>query len=330
MSLMTMASEVVGQVPGIDYLFATSLVQRAWLDVQRRFLWSFLYGTWVIPTTVPVSAGSVTVTIGSPTVTGNAAATAAWAAIGLEVPITTQQFRVGQGTIYDIIGYTPPVSPAIYATLTLGQPYVDPAQSAGTGYSIMLNYPIAPVQDFLWFESITDPVSGYQIKTTLTREYVDSCDPQRFQSGWPIAFIPHDIYPYPNLAYSGWPRIEMWPAPVSGYTYIGTYYRSGAMFSAPGATVPLQLGEDVVLAKAKYYAYEWALANQNRSAKISKTGGFAYLMGKMDDQYDDLLNSYILKDESFSHRHVIDGAESIYCANLPWVSQKEGIGFFPS
>lgn len=321
MSQATMASELVGQVPGLEYLFALTLVSRAWLDVQRRFLWSFLYGTWVIPTTVPTTAGTVTVTLGSATVVGDANASAAWQAIGLTVPITTQQFRVGQGTIYDILSFDGT------STLTLAQPYVDPTVGANTGYAIMLNYPIAPVQDFLWFESITDPVSGYQIKTALTREYVDGCDPQRFQSGWPVGFIPHDVCYFGSKA--GWPRVEMWPAPVSGYTYIGTYYRSGANFSSPADVVAPQLGEDVVMARAKYLAYEWSAANQERSSRISKTGGFTYLMGLAAKEYEWLLSSYMLKDEQFSHRSIIDEAESTYNLSLPWVSMSTGLGFFP-
>lgn len=318
-----MASELVAQVPGIEYLFALTLVNRAWMDVQHRFLWSFLYGTWVLPTPVPVSAGSVTVTIGSPTVIGDAAASAAWQAMGLAIPITQRQFRVGQGTIYDILAFDGT------STLTLGQAYVDPTAGAGTGYTIMLNYPVSPVQDFLWFESITDPVSGYQIKTTLTREYVDACDPQRFQSGWPVAFIPHDINPNAGTLFQ-YPRIEMWPAPVSGYTYIGTYYRKGSGFASPQSTLPAQMGEDVVMERAKYYAYEWALANQDRVKKIMKTQGFGYLMGQANAHYEQLISDYMLADEQFSHRSIIDAAEMPMLPSLPWVSQKDGLGYFPS
>jgi hypothetical protein len=324
-----MATEVVGQVPGIDIQFALTLVNRAWVDIQRKFLWSFLWGDASVPTLVPVTAGTVTTVLGSNTVTGDANASAAWATgFSFVIPITVCQFRVGQGTIYNILAADFTVPTAV--VLTLDRQYVDAPSGlgGGVGYTISQNYFNAPTQDFIWWESMRDPVSGYDFTTTNTREWVDGQDPQRFQSGWPIGPIPYLINPWPgNFQY--YPMYELWPGPVSGYTYVGTYFRKGMPFANYSDTVNPPLGEDAVLALAKQYAYEWAGANQDRVKRVPKAD-YRYWAGYAEKQYDGLIDDYILMDESFSHRHIIESAQVSYTARLPWVSQSTGYAFFPS
>lgn len=315
-----MATEISGQCP-VDYLFARTLVNRAWFNVQRKHLWSFLWGKRAIPTPNPVAAGTVTLVAGSLIVTGDAAANAAWAAIPLSTPITQQQFRVGTGTIYNIVGYN-----NVTARLTLDNPYVDPQTGAGIPYTVSQFYYLAPVADFLWWESIIDPVSGYTMRTTLTNEEVDRKDPQRFQSGWPVGPIPYQVNPQPG-AYFGWPMYELWPEPLNGFTYVGSFFRRGILFANDTDVVNPMLGEDVVVALAKVYAYEWAIAQQSLPAAAKK--GWQFALGYAQKEYAGLLSDYILKDEEFSHRSVINQPEDAYIEALPWVSAREGLGYFP-
>lgn len=327
MSWATMSSELTGQVPGLDIMFAFTLVNRAWVDVQRKFIWSFLWGDAAIPTPIPVSTGTVTAVRGLNTIVGDTAASAAWATFGLVNPITVRQFRVGQGTIYNIIGYDIS-SHAPFGTLTLDSPYVDPLAGVGIGYQIIQSYFNAPTSDFIWWETLLDPTSGYDLRTTLTREFVDARDPQRFQSGWPVGAIPYKINPNAGNFFQ-FPMYELWPTPTAGYTYTGQYFRRGKAFVNPTDAVLAPLGEDVVLALSKQYAYEWAGANQDRIGKIAKSD-FRFWAGYAQKQYDGLISDYILMDESFSHRHLIDSAESSYLSALPWVSAREGLGYFPA
>src|SRR5260221_9013386 len=187
MSWQSMSLDLSIQVP-VPFQFCKTLVNRAWKDVQSKFLWSFLWNDYAIPTPLPITAGQATVAIGSTQVTGNAAASAAWTGLGLVMPLTNRQFRVAQGTIYNIIAASFAVPAAV--VLTLDKPYVDPVAGV-TSYTVYQVYYNAPTQDFLWWESLRDPVSGYPLKTTLTREFVDRVDPQRFQAGWPRGFIPY-------------------------------------------------------------------------------------------------------------------------------------------
>lgn len=321
MSWQTMATEVAGQCP-VDVLFALTLVNRAWLNVQRKCIWSFLWGKRAIPTPNPTNSGQVTLVSGSTQVIGNTAAATAWAAIPGATPITTQQFRIGTGTIYNIVGYANNSPSAGLATLTLDNPYVDPQTGSGIAYNILGNYYSAPVSDFLWWESIVDPVSGYSMRMCLTNEEVDQNDPQRFQSGWPVGPIPYQINPT-----TGYPMYELWPAPLNGYTYVGSFFRRGTLFLNLTDTVNAMLGEDVVVALAKTYAYEWAIANKDLPAAQKKAWQFA--LGYAQKQYDRLLSDYMLKDEEFSHRHVINSADSDYIEALPWVSQRAEVMYAP-
>lgn len=323
-----MSAELALQTP-VNYLFARTLVNRAWLQVQRKYIWSFLWGKVPIPTPSPTTIGSVTLTSGSATVIADANATTAWANVPGATPLSQQQFRIGTGTFYNIVTYNPAGAPP-FATLTLDYPFVDPLPEPGANvgvvYQIYQVYYNAPVADFLWWESITDPVSGYAMRNTLTNEEVDRKDPQRFQSGWPIGPIPYRVNPLSGT-FNGYPMFEMWPAPLNNITYVGEYWRRGSLFVNDTDTVNPMLGEDVVLELAKYWAYEWALAQPqfDQSAKRS----WQFLMGGTQRMYAALLNDYILKDEEFSHRHVINQPEDAYIEALPWVSQREGLGYFP-
>jgi hypothetical protein len=311
-----MAQEVAGQTP-IPFPLAKTLVNRAWLNVQRKYFWSFLRGDCAIPTPSATNAGTVTVTPGSPTVTPDATALAAWGAIPLITPITTQQFRVGTGTIYNIIGFAG-------GAATLSQPYVDPTFGPGTGYQISSYYFNAPVQDFLWFESFIDPVSGYPIGSTMTREQVDREDPQRFQDGWPTQVIPYLVNPTPGNFFN-FPMFEMWPAPLNNYTYVAKYWRRGAPFVKLTDVPTPPIGEDVILELAKAYSYEWCMVNPDKVQK----GDYRFAMGKCLKYFDHLLDDYLVSDENVSHAYVIPSEQGMNLGLLPWVSASEMIGYFP-
>jgi hypothetical protein len=324
-----MAAELTGQVP-VPYPFAQTVIRRAWKLTQREFLWSFLWGDWAIATPSPVGAGTVTVTYGGNQVIGDATATAAWAVAspGLVSPLSRRQFRVGQGTIYNILSYDLTSNPP-FATLTLQSPFVDPLttypQQANVGYQILQFYYFGPTLDFLWWESIRDPISGYTLATTMTREEVDDRDPQRFESGWPQAVIPYKVCDIAGDPKFGFPMYEIWPAPLNNYTYVATGFRQGLDFAAPGDTVNPRLGEDVVIARGKMLSYEWALANPDKVPK----GDYRFLYDKAKTEHDDLIDGYMLSDEEFSHRHKISRSETAYFDRLPWVSNRNMVMYAP-
>ena len=323
MSWRSMSLEIAGNVP-CPYPLVKTYVSRAWQEIQRQCMWSFLWGDAAIATPNPIGAGSVTTQIGSNQVIGDATASAAWAAVGLVNPLTTQQFRVGQGTIYNIIGYDP-LPNAPFGTLTLDKIFVDPPGGATSGYQILGVYYTAPVQDFLWFDGVLrDPVSGYTIGVDKTRQEIDDIDPQRFQSGWPNEVIPYAVNQQPGTFY-GFPMFELWPAPLNGFVYVGGYTRSGMPFVNLTDTVTPPLQEDIVIELASIKAYEWCLVNPDKCPK----GDFRFAMGKADKKYNELLNKYMIMDEEISGRNVIPSQQGIGRSDCPWVSQAESVGYFP-
>jgi hypothetical protein len=180
------------------------------------------------------------------------------------------------------------------------------------------------VADFLWWESIVDPISGYSMRTCLTREEIDAQDPQRFQSGWPIGPLPYLINTQPGN-FNGFPMYEMWPAPLNNYTYQGSYFRRGTQFVNLTDTVNAMLGEDLVIEQAKMYSYEWCMVNPDKVPKADYR--FAY--GASAKRFAQLLDEYILKDEEFSHRSVINMPEQSFYDALPWVSQRNEVMYAP-
>lgn len=326
MSQQSMANEITGQVP-IDYLLALTLVNRSWRDIQNRRIWSFLWGKVAIPTFVGLAnPGTVTLTPGTNTVIGDAAARAAWAGVGLVTPITTLQFRVGQGNLYSIIKYQDNVPPG-FATLTLDQLFVDPASGAGQAYAILQSYFNAPVQDFLWWDSFYDPVTGYSLKTERTRQEINMLDPQRLQLAIPDSVVPYQINRQPGNFFQ-FPQYEMWP-PGNGLTFVGEFLRGGADFQGVTDGVIYPIGEDVVIELSKVKAYEWCEANKHKLQPEQRNGDFRFLMGKAQKEYDKLIDQYELKDENFSHRNIIAFAERMGDLEIPWVSQKQMLANFP-
>lgn len=320
-----MSAELQGIVP-VPSPYAPTLIQRAWRDVQREYFWSFRWVDFSIPTPITVTTGTVTLTRGLTTVTGDAAASAAWAAIPSVTPITSQQFRVGQGTFYNIIAANFSVPTA--AVLTLDRAYVDTPTGAGSAYQIYEVYYFAPLKNFVWFDDIRDPVTGYSLATTKTRSEIGQTDPQRLQLGFPTAVIPYAINQQPGAFY-GFPMFELWPAPQQGLTYVASAYCSEKDFdnTNPGFsdTVIPPLGEDVVMERGKMLGYEWMIGNPGTSK-----GDFKYLHGMALKEYKRLINQYIFKDEEYSKRNTIPKAESDrYALNLPWVDMAQGIAVFP-
>lgn len=321
-----MSAELTGVVP-VPIPYAPTLVNEAWLDVQRECYWSFRWVDFSIPTPVTTTTGTVTLTRGSTTVIADSAASAAWAAIPLVTPITSQQLRIGQGTFYRIISYDTTSNPP-FGTITLDRQYVDTISGVGLGYQIYQVYYFAPVKNFTWFDDLRDPVTGYSLQTTKTRSEIGQVDPQRLQLGFPTAAIPYAINQQPGAFY-GFPMFELWPAPQQGLTYVASGYCSEKDFdnSNPGFsdTVIPPLGEDVVKQRSRMGAYEWAIANPDKVPK----GDFKYLHGAALKEYQRLKNQYMLKDEEFSKRNTIPKAESSgYAINLPWVSMRENIAVF--
>src|SRR6185369_1847636 len=98
MSLSSMVAEMRGTVPNYSGALARTHLRNAWTDIRNLKGWSFQLGNTGYTVPGLVNAGAATTVLGSPTVTGDATATAAWLAASNATSLITQrQFRTGQG-----------------------------------------------------------------------------------------------------------------------------------------------------------------------------------------------------------------------------------------
>ena len=163
-----MIAEMRGCVPGYSALLARTHLNEAWKDIRNMRGWSFQLVNGGFGTPGLTNAGSVTVAFGSTSVLGDLQASEAWAAMSdPESFITQQQFRVGQGTIYNIIAYGGNGIIAFGSTLTPGTgqtpgTYIVSIQdNGGPGMGATCSITVTPAGTVLAAPAILTGGSGY-------------------------------------------------------------------------------------------------------------------------------------------------------------------------
>lgn len=288
-----MTAELHGAVPKISYSYCQTLVNRARADVYRQNLWSFnlFEANWNTPG--PINTGTVTTTPGSNTVTFNAAAiTAINASLLFPTPITQRQFRQGFNTIYNIFQYNSGTGVA-----TLDRPFLETGGSGQT-YSIFQAFYPAPMQDFLVWISVRDIINFVDLFVDrYTQEKLDEVDPQRSWFGTPTDVVYKNLDLNPLSPTFQFPRFEIWGNPQFVIVYQLYGVRKGAPLVNPTDTLPPQIGEDCVMALARKYAYEWAMANSGDLPRHQSVD-WRYLMGEAMNDYRRLFREYRKDDRN--------------------------------
>jgi hypothetical protein len=289
-----MIGEMRGAVPGYSALLARTHIRNAWTDVRKMKGWSFQLCNGGFATPGLVNAGSATVTLGSPTVTGDAAASAAWLTASTPISFLTQrQFRVGASTIYNIIAYDG------VSTITLDRPWIDTSAGAGLGYSIYQCYYPVPVQDFASWESVVDVNNCIDLCAGTAKKYVvqaNQYDPQRQIFSNPGSIIPYQVDARPGSSTLGWMMYELYPQPQSQYAYSTWYMRDGADLVNPTDTVPFPITEHLIKTLARVKAYEWAEANKDAANPRGAGADYRFLMGAAAAEAKDQLKQIRSED----------------------------------
>jgi len=272
-----MIAEMRGTVPNYSGLLARKHLREAWTDVRKLRGWSFQLCNGGFATPGLVNQGSATTTLGSPTVTGDATASAAWAVASTAVSLITQrQFRVGASTIYNIIAYDG------VSTLTLDRPWIETSSGSGQGYSIYQCYYAVPVQDFASWESVVDVNNSIDLCVGTAKKYVDQAnkyDPQRQVFSNPGCIIPYQVDARPGSSTLGWMMYELYPQPQTQFAYSTWYMRDGSDLVNPTDTVPFPITEHLIKTLARVKAYEWAEANKDAANPRGAGADFRFLMG---------------------------------------------------
>lgn len=294
MAFVDLYSELTGCIPKLDQDFAKKLVNRAYADIRRSNLWSFqlFEANWISPAIE--NSGTVTVVQGSSTVTFDATASTAVAALAaltgpFPTPLLQRQFRQGSATtIYNIWAYDGTTPSAV--ELTLDRPYVEESGSDLT-YSIYQCYYPAPMEDWLSWINVRDMTNFNDLRTLTTRAQINAWDPQRS-----IYYLPTDVVPYqndqnPDSDTYGWQLFELWGQPSYVLPYQLYGIRRGTPLVADTDALPFAIGEDVVIEGAKIKAYEWAEANKGDLPR-NQGADYRFLIGECKKEFARLIRSY--------------------------------------
>ena len=300
MSFQALSSELTGFLPGLSPFLADSYINRSWREVRDARLWSFLQEDCGIVCPAQVTAGTVSITQFSATVTCDATASAALLAISLPSPLTLTalQIRFGgagntaqTGQIYSIAAVDQ-TNPAV-VVLTLGRLVME-ATDAASGYQVYRCYITPTVDDFLAWQSVVDMTNGWRLKLNYTSSSFDARDPQRQAQGQ--AYYVGGFKGNPELQPK--PQYELWPHPTSGQTFYARYRRQGEDFAEPADTQPVIIPDALIIHRALgYHAYPWAAANIGHFPAL-KGANFGLLMLDAKKMYqEDLLRAKRQDDE---------------------------------
>jgi hypothetical protein len=144
-------NDLMGDIPALDQFKAQSFINYAWRDIREARRWSFLSAVSSLDVPNQITTGLASVTQWSDTVVGNVTAKAAWDAVGVNLPLTDRQFRVGSGPLYQIISYDPTGGisalgniainspPTNGQTLTVGNAVFTFVTANPTGFQILIS-----------------------------------------------------------------------------------------------------------------------------------------------------------------------------------------------
>ena len=290
MSLQSMQAELRGSFPKISYPYCATLINRAFREIRDRNLWSFQLaeGQWIAP--AQITAGTATTIQGSNQITMDTVAAAAINTSG-NAPyslLTQRQFRIGAGGIYNIIAWDG------VSVLTVDRLYGELSVTSA-GYQIYQVYYPSPTKTFLRFMSVRDMQNFIDLDISRTREELDAQDPQRNWYYFPTWVVPYKPDPRTTSPTYGFMLHELWGAPQYSLNYQLLYIDKGGPLVNPTDQLPPALGEDVVLAKARVYAYEWA--EGNKGALDRNVGpDYRFLMGAAQKEYETLFKNYRRED----------------------------------
>lgn len=301
--LSDMISELSGNVAGVDYAYARTLINESWADVRRLGGWSWQLKQTGFTVPGALSTGTVTLQFGSDQVIGDTSAAAAWLTQGIGSQygslLTQRQFRSGgtsgAGTMYDIIAFSGT------NTLTLDRPFSDPLTSL-TGavttqkYMIYQPYIAAPTRGFRRWLSVYDIANSGWLFVKGDRREVGLSDPQRQIFANPDRVMAIGADSRVGSSTKGYERYELWPGPQNQFLYQAWFVDFGADLVSLSDELPVGIPESMVKARARYRCYEQAEANKDPQNPRGSGADYRFLMGAADKQFANELKQVRLED----------------------------------
>lgn len=290
MAFVDLWNELIGHVPSLNPFLAQRFINRAWRDIRQTKSWSFQIAEGFLIVPLSITAGTVSVTQYSTTVTPNAAAITALNSAGSHPLLGERQFRLSAGSrIYNISSYDG-------AVITLNEEYQE-ASGSNQSYEIFRCFFKPPTSDFIRFISIRDLTTNYHIRLNYTQEEINYLDPQRSTTGDPLYCAA-----YRSDSSSG-PLFELWPTPSSARSYQVLYQKRGQDLASPSDALPSVIPDSLVLDRALYYAFRWAEQNKGVHKELLATD-WRYLSMDVNKNYSEQLTRAIREDEDIFEQKI--------------------------
>lgn len=304
MSLLDMASELAEAIPALDRIYAKTLVKRAFRVVRDSNLWSFQLAQGGFSTPNVTTSGSISIPggIGSNQIVGDSVASAVWQALPMYFQPPFQQIRATGYSIYSIISadygnLNPP-----FATLTLDRPFVDPLPNyTGAGYQMFQAYIAAPVGFKRWL-NIADMFNCWPMDIWTSRRTANMIDPARLYTSNPICVFglgadQRGVGTATPSSTLGQQLFELYPNPSTAISYQTYYVGNGPDLVNNSDEVPYPITQDVVLEKAKTYAYEWAEGRKDVMAAKGSGANYVTLKREAEATFQTRLKTLRLIDK---------------------------------
>lgn len=301
MSYIDMASELEEAIPGLDRIYAKTLIRRAWRVVQDSNLWSFQLQQGGFSTPQVLTAGSISATLGGSQLIGDAVATAAWQALPFMFSPTLQQIRAKGFSTYSIIAFDTTTN-APFGTLTLDRPFVDPLPFyTGVGYQMFQAYIAAPVGFKRWL-NIADMFNCWAMDIWTSRRTINMDDPARLYTTnpWRVLALGQDMRGAGTVTSSatlGQQLFEMYPYPSTAISYMTYFVQDAPQLVNNSDTLPHPITEDVVLTKALTYAYRWAEGRKDVMAAKGSGANYGQLKKEAEVEFLNRLKTLRLLDK---------------------------------
>jgi hypothetical protein len=287
MSLETIASRLTGYAAKLAKSEAYNIVNDAWTDIRNNRIWSFQLGEDGVASPGVIQAGTVTATLGSPTVTLDATATTALT--GLTNPFISQrQFRIQGYSIYNIISLAG-------STLTLDRNFIDPA-GAGLSYQCYQCYYTAPVADFKRWLDWRDMTNGQWLSIYESRRMVNIQDPKRLYFSFPYWVVDYQPDRRTGTSTPGWMQYELYPNPLSVVSYMRWWLRTYPDLVQPSDAVPYPITDKLLFARARMRAYQWMEANKSPDMARGAGADYKFLTTAAETEYEAELKEVGKKD----------------------------------
>ncbi len=285
MAYQDLWNELLAYVPSLSPFLAQRFVNRAWREIRQMKSWSFLLEEGFLIVPAKITAGTISATKFSKTITPNATAVTALNAAGSHPLLGERQFRIAPGTrVYNIDTWDGTV-------LTLKEEFQEDTVANST-YEVFRCYFKPPSNDFIRFISIRDLITNYHIRLNYTQEELNRLDPQRNTDGDPLYCASY------KTDSSGIPIFELWPIPSSARSYQVLYQKRGVDFSAGSDILPAGIPDHLVLDKALYQAYRWMEANKGTVEERAAMGtDWRYLAAEANRNFMEQLSKTMREDE---------------------------------